>query len=335
MRPLLVTAILGMIATASAGHAQPQPSFRCAGAVRALDRAICASEDLAASERTLAERVAALRGRMTSAGYATVVSTQAEWERTTEAMCLGEGTAAAVEPVVCLIERYSARLQDLDVPTGAAADLRLEGRLRFRGDIADGHWEEDVYPVLVAGPKPAVAAFNAHVARELKLDRPLLAGGTPPGIPRWRVFHRRGFEIASMDKKILSLPVFETWDIGGEAGGQARRTLNWNVARNRPLRFDDLFRQGTDWRTSVVAAARAELQHQLERDAGDPDPSPSAVERVVSRIESWTFRPGTVVIQFDPDTVAKRAEGEFQVEIALSALEPYLAPGAPLPDQAP
>jgi hypothetical protein len=105
--------------------------------------------------------------------------------------------------------------------------------------------------------------------------------------------------------------------------------LTWDLAKGRIVTLDDVFSNKQDWKSFVIAFCQKELLKQMsERDASDLDGTNIPAVVAASSHWLWGSEHATVVFLIDP--IEGRPGGEFDVDIPLAALSPYMKPDAPV-----
>jgi len=105
--------------------------------------------------------------------------------------------------------------------------------------------------------------------------------------------------------------------------------LSWDLLKGRAVTFGDVFANDKDWKTFVLNRCRDDLHRQMsERDAPDLDEATMIAAIAASSHWLWGLEHATVV--FLVDSIGGMPGGEFDVDIPLADLKPYLRADAPV-----
>lgn len=309
------------------------PSFDCIAPSSAAQRIICGDVNLAGFDRAIGEALTHLKTSETPDSFATVNAAQQGWHDYTVQRCKAGGAIPAnADAVRTMHECLSDAYQDQSPVMAALAVLHagpntLEPRARFATRLEPSRFEMDLYPWLSG---TIGAPFNAYVERLLGLDQWAIDDKTyfvvsdpPSDQSAWA---RRSYTSARVDGRVISLTVFATSFSGFGHEVVDELDINWDVAKNAPIGFADLFRAGQDWQKFVTDFCVTDLTHQF--DQGTDPPARDAVARVVATPAAWLFFPDKAELRFGPGIVANEMAGEYDVDIPYAALKAYLLPNA-------
>ena len=309
------------------------PSFDCAEAKTTADRLICADAGLSKSHRTLAAAYTKLKAAESAESFATVRKAQRGWLDFTIKRCVGEAPMPEAlgdrnAMVDCLRVDYDDRVEDLsDLSVEKAGALVLEPRMRFRSRAKPSIEESDVYPWMSGGPE--AEAFNAFVAKTYALDRWRMdekgAFPTDDDDSAMKYHARRSYSVARFDARIVSLQI-ATNDFAGSHEARYEIGLTWDMAKGRQVTLDDVFVKGSRWKTAALAYCKKDLHKQFaEGEASDLSDEEIAATVGNSTAWLWGADKATVVFFVDPGAMPG---GEFDVEIPLSTLSPFMVDGS-------
>jgi hypothetical protein len=180
---------------------------------------------------------------------------------------------------------------------------------------------------------PQAAAFNDFIGKRLGLgkwrmdDKDLFRSVEDLG--ELKLFAQRFYTVARFDRRIVSLQVSTRDYTGGNREAEGRSTFTWDLAKGRLITFDDIFSKGRDWKQFVAAFCKDDLHKQFsERNADDLDDTEIAA--VVAAAGAWLWGTDKATVIFSVDTIGGMPGGEFDVEIPLERLKPYLRADAPI-----
>lgn len=327
---VLAVALAGAVAAA----APAAPSFDCAKARRADEKLVCATPDLAALDRLLAEAYAAALQRAPAAQAEKIRKAQRGWIAG-RAECLAATEGRPPEPetaAACLRRDYGRRLSDL-ARVAAPLPAAVRARAVKWADEARKVEVDIAYPALAPGQAGA-AAFDAFFekkarawerrARELAADPDVMEnakGGGPPtsvtvsfavvlATPRVMAVDFSGYEYPS----------------GAAHGLPFKDSTAFDLRAGRPLGERDLFAPGGKKRA-------LELVLRAVRGYGDlePEEMAAAVSKGAGPLSAWTFRREAVEVTLPVYSIAGYGAGDTPVWLGWDELGPMLRPDAPLP----
>ncbi len=309
------------------------PGFDCVAADNAARKIICLDLKLSALDRQMAEGYRRLEAVETPASFATVRDAQAAWFASIVRRCGAGGELPPHSDDVavirdCLADLYPERT---DLFGGAAVakagGLALEPRMRFVMRDKPLFADTDCYPWMAGGA--AADVFNANVAEVLRQDDQRVdARGlfVPKNFPsNLALTARRSYWVARFDARIVSLQM-RTVDYTGGSHEQVNEfSINWDMAKRRPIGFADLFPLDKDGLQFVTSFAMKDLARQF---GGEPPPRQDDVAHVVTDPRAWLFTADAAIVHFPVYSIANYSQGAFDVAIPFAALKDYLMPDA-------
>ncbi len=310
------------------------PSFECVGARRTLDRLICIDAGLSKADSTLGAIYGGVKRSFSPASLASISAAQKAWIASLAPSCGAEGAlpdsgGPRNNVADCLKTAYDQRINLLSgLKQAKSGSLIIEPHVRFRARRSAS--EDDVYPVMSGGAE--AGPFNAFIASILHTDR-------------WRTDDRtlfqqvsddqdqrlqasRTYTIARFDGRIVSFQIATDDFTGGNHDALAQRSIIWDLVKARSLTLDEIFVRGSKWKEAVIAACKRDLQRQLSERGGEIDDSEIAA--AVSNSSNWLWKRDAATIVFVIDTVGGLAGGEFEVDVPLKTLAPFLRPDTPV-----
>jgi uncharacterized protein YecT (DUF1311 family) len=313
------------------------PSFDCAAAKTTGERLICADAALSKSDKALGEAYSALKRELSAASFATVVTAQRAWLDYVIDSC-GANVPTPETPgdkgviIECMSTEFADRVNlfsDLKVDKAGAGVL--EPRMRFRARVKARLAESDVYPWMTGGR--GAAAFNTFIFKTLLLgrwridDKELFP--TDEDFGAMRRSARRVYTAVRFDDRIVSFQVSTDDFAGGNHDLLGQRSFTWDLAPARLITLDDVFAPTSDWKAFVVARCKEELHKQFaEREA--PDPEDAEIADSLAESRNWVWGADQATVIFIYGTIGGLSGGEFDVDIPLAALKPYMKPNAPV-----
>lgn len=324
------TALIVTAVWTSALPSQPRaagPSFDCGTAHSEIEKAICADDKLATADRELAALYRKLQHEWPATASRELRATQRGWGKSLGGCAHnpigGEQPREAM--LECIGGLYRQRLDDLTgyVPQKVGG-LTLLHRFRLRTGHKPDVEESDDYPWLVGEPREKAAAFDRWITTRLRLGTGLFAGA---GIKLERDLegtnqYQRSFTIGLFDARLISLRFSEHHEATVGHGWINDYALNWDLARDRPLDVDSIFRSDIDWKPKFRQLAIEFLRED------DKDKAETAGIYVDSA--DWLFTKEGATLLLGP---GERSLAGFSAEatIPYAQLAPLLRPDAPLP----
>ena len=110
VRRFLATAVLLAVIETVPAQAQGGPSFDCAKASNAIDRAICKDKDLAEADREMVTLYSMLLGRLSGPAKEALQKSQVQWIANRNRGCTSSDADLMTR---CLTTRYENRIADL------------------------------------------------------------------------------------------------------------------------------------------------------------------------------------------------------------------------------
>ena len=311
------------------------PSFDCVNAKTTADRLICADAGLSKSDRELASAYARLKAKESAESFATVQKAQRGWLDVTIKTCVGDtpmpetlGDRNAI--VDCLRDAYDNRVAELsNLTVEKAGALVLEPRMRFRSRAKPGAEESDAHPWMSGGPQ--AEAFNAFIAKIYALDRWRMdeKGFLPSddGDSAVKYHARRSYAVARFDARIVSLQIATDDFVGGNHDMRAQMAQTWDMTKQRQVALDDVFVKGRGWKATVLAYCKRDLHKQFaERES--PDLSDEEMAKTIGSSAAWLWGADKATVIFYIDLSGGMPGGEFDVDIPLSTLSPFMVDAA-------
>ena len=116
-----------------------------------------------------------------------------------------------------------------------AGALTIEPRLRFRTRANPSTEESDIVPQMRGGPQ--ADAFNAFIAKTLKLDRWRMDDKTlfryGDDVNGMTLHAHRFYSVSHFDDRALNLDVSTSDFVGGRDEERTDKTITWDMRANR------------------------------------------------------------------------------------------------------
>lgn len=313
------------------------PSFDCTAATATGDRLICRDAQLSKSDTRLGKSYRALEASESPASFATFRAGQRAWLAFTMKNCGANrsmpDTAGDRGPIVeCLNTAYGDRADLFDgLKARQAGPLVLEPRLRFRTRATPDTEESDIYPWMRGGPQ--AAAFNAFIVKVLRLDAWRMDDARlfryDDDVNGMRLHARRSYAVQRFDGRVVSVDISKSDFVGGHDEEHGETALNWQLDRAQPIRLEDVFSKGSDWKSFVTGYCMKNLRKQTAQDNMPADLDISDVGATVANSDKWLWGSGNATVMFAIFMNSGMPQGEYAVDIPYALLKPFMKAGAP------
>lgn len=315
------------------------PSIDCTKARTVGEKLICTDASLAKSDRSLGAAWRKLKQSISPESFARFQAAQRAWLAYEMKDCGGSVTgpmpAAGGETnaiTECLGDAFDKRAELLSgLKTGRAGALVIEPDIRFRSRANPNTEETDIYPVMRGGPQ--AAAFNAYIAKALKLngwrmdDKSLFQFDVADGM---KLHAHRSYSVVRFDAHIVSLDIVMSDYAGGHDEQSSDTTLTWNVATSRPVTLADVFAPGKGWKKFVIAYCAKDLKRQTDKDGLTDDLTDADMNTSVSDNGNWAWNKDHATLGFLISMGGGGPESSYTVDIPYRLLKPFMKPDAPV-----
>jgi len=170
------------------------------------------------------------------------------------------------------------------------------------------------YPQLtaVAGSlSPGAASFNRRI---LVMTQKAIKE-FEPGSETGKNSFERNYNVLLANDDLISVEITEYSDSGGAHPNSGFWSLNFDLTANKELEFDDLFKPGSEYKTTIARYVVADIERRAvaieEADAKSEGRKPTkredpiVSEEQLSEISSWGLTPEGLVVYFDfPHAIA-------------------------------
>ena len=282
------------------------PSIDCAKAKTTAEQLICGDAALSASDKQLGTVWRQLKSSLSGESFATFQSAERTWiayatqilrRRYSDAR--REGGRAPIAD--CLNTEYGDRVHLLEsAKVQKSGALLLEPRMRFRTRAGPATEESDIYP-LMSGALRRLRSMRIFQKRCNST-----AGGWTTRLcsamaTKFRTCSctHSGSMPSSVSMAASSVLPIDTSDfVGGHGEEYGGFAINWDLAKSRPLSFDDMFVRGSDWKRIATKMCLDDLRRQTERDDKPADLDISGVAKQISDVGNWIWRKNKATVRF-------------------------------------
>jgi len=313
-------------------------SFDCSRAATAQENAICADPSLSLLDEQMTAAYKALLAQLSPSAAAEVRQDQHEWLRWLPQVCPNHPEQPARKITTCLLSEYSEQTASWKDQLKRSGGITFFPRIKvialadkensIPGLMRPDFWTARLSWPEIDRPAPQQAAWNAAV-------RAQVAG--------WKQLHSAeatvSWELQGANQQFISLGLVNSrYNYGAAHPYEERRSFNWWVALQRPLKAEDVFRPGSGWETLLADRCYAQLMSaDRARDLYDGTTVRKAVPDAVKDIGNWSLDARGLTVELPEYSVAPRAAGFLSVLIPWNQLRSRLTPAfdpAALPEPA-
>ena len=320
--------VLGLVAAGPAAAQSKGPSFDCAKAQSAIDKAICKDAGLSKADRDLVASYTALLDRLKGAEREAVVKDQGRWVASRNRACRPQGDG---DITYCLGQRYAQRTATLRAmaqqPFVSIAGLSLTGSGRF-GQVS---WSYDIaYPRLESRGVDFEAVNTRHANDALKSAQE----ATPSDIQEFddeRTWdYQQGFSVERAPGGTLAGIALSYYGYTGGAHGYGATICTAVDLKTGRFVAPGALLAG-DWMKTMYQLVVADLRRQFREREGDVDSlKPENMNKMLAEARRYCWLSRHLEVVFNAYDVGPYAAGPYQVEIPYDRLKPMLRPDGPI-----
>ncbi|MGQ9369897.1 DUF3298 domain-containing protein [Azospirillum sp. ST 5-10] len=336
--------LLVLAATVAAGAPADAASFRCSEAKRPVEELICSMPELSRADELMGEAYAALlkaagERNLDPALLERLRKGQRDWLALRNRTCtVPAGTATPGELTGagdCLFALTSERTEDLrSLLEGLPISAMIDPQPVQESNDAKRYELDVTYPAL-ASEVAGADGFNALVEKRVQARVEAFRAEAEKAEPveDFRSTLTIGYDIVYASPQLISVSfAIAEFPAGAAHGLTVQTSLHYDLAGQRALAADDVFRPDSGWQAAVAGHALAELRRQGREDDFELfDGAADAVAGTVADLSHWRLGEDMATVVFDPYAVAAYAVGPREVSIGYSLLAPFLRPDGPLP----
>jgi uncharacterized protein len=313
---------------ASPALAQSGPSFDCAKADNAIDRAICREPELARADRELAAAYAALLGRLSGAAKDELVKDQARWIGDRNRGCLAD-----IDGIVPYLKgRYAARTEKLRAFAEGAYPFISEHALSGRGKLGKITWSYEISYPRFDGKTADFSAVNARfadAARKKAADATPKADDGPERQQEWT--YEQGFMVYRPGRDAVTIAVHFYGYAGGAHGYGATDCTLVDLRTGKAVGPAGVFAPGEQWLRVMSQIVGADLKKQFVEKPGFEDAlEPANLAKLLSEARHYCWRADKLELVFNAYEVGPYVSGPFDVYIPYERLKPLLRADGPI-----
>ena len=330
-----LTALAGLLAFGVAAPALGQggPSFDCAKASNAIERAVCKSPELAKEDREMNAVYSTLVAKLTGPAKDHLAKDQVGWVVNRNRVC----AADADKIVDCLKLRYSARLRNLRAFADGPYPFISEHAVYKAGKVGKITYSIDTrYPQFdgQAADKGTAnfAAVNRAFADDAKKSD---EEGTPKpdsgadSDQTWS--YEQAFAVYRPSARAVTISLDFYGYSGGAHGFGGTACMLVDLRTGKAVEPAGVFTPGDAWLKSMVELVTADLKKQFVKNPGFDDAlEPAAMAKTLKDASHYRWRSDRLELIFNAYDVGPYSAGAYQVVIPYSRLTALFRADGPL-----
>ncbi len=324
-----LAAVILSLMVASSAFAQSGPSFDCAKADNAIDRAICKSGELAKADREMVAAYTGLLDKLSGASKDELVKDQVRWIANRNRACRVD--PGSIED--CLKNRYAARIKNLRAYAQGTYPAISEQSLANKGKLGKITWSYDLAYPRFDGATVDFAAVNtrfADAAKKIADESTPKAADGPEREQQW--YYEQGFTVERPPGGQAATIVvqFDSYRGGAHGYGATRCTLV-DLRTEKVVAPSGVFTPGEQWLRVMAQLVRADLKKQFVNNPGFDDAlEPANLGKLLSEADRYCWTGKQLEVIFNAYDVGPYSAGPYQVDIPYDRLKPILRPDGPI-----
>jgi uncharacterized protein len=325
-----LAALVAVIAAIPA-FAQSGPSFDCAKASNAAERAICAKPELATADREMASVYGALAAKLSGPAKEHLEKDQARWVANRDKACAGgDGEIAR-----CLVQRYAARTNNLRAfdeglyPFVGAQALIKSGKVGKISWAIDASWPQ------FDGTTADFASLNrSYAERAGKAGDEVIPTSTADGEMRGEQLwsYDQSFELQRPSANAIAVAIRSHGFAGGAHGFGGTDAQLIDLRTGHAAGPVEVFGHGDAWLDVLVPLVRLDLRKQFSdnRPGFDDAVTPANLTKLLREPAHYYYRRDRLQLIFNAYLVGPYVSGPFAVNIPYGTLQPLFAADGPM-----
>jgi uncharacterized protein YecT (DUF1311 family) len=320
---------LVLILLAGPAAAQSGPSFDCAKADNATDRAICKDKDLAKADRDMVAAYKALLDKLNGAAKDQLVKDQVGWIASRNRACQLDVQGLAS----CLKDRYEARLANLRAYAGGPYPFITEESLIKQGKLGKVSWSYDITYPRFDGSNADFSAVNARFADAAKKAA---SSATPTADARpdlqqdWSYAQTFALDRPPGGNAVMVSVTFSGYSGGAHGFGGTRCTLV-DLGTGKAVGPQGVFKTGDQWLKRMTEIVGADLKQQfVDKPGFDEALEPANLAKLLGQSDRYCWTGKELQVVFNSYDVGPYAAGPYEVDISYRRLKPMLRPDGPI-----
>jgi uncharacterized protein YecT (DUF1311 family) len=322
-------AVLAAFAIIAASTAGAQPSFDCARAAAAIEKAICGNEAVAALDRELARSYETLLAKLDGAARHHLVEDQQRWLQANARACI----ARFGDIDLCLEDRYGRRIAFLRALAEDGYPFVSEHAM-----VRDGNVGNVFYRIEASWPRfdgrtadfsKINSAFLEHAQSAIEETIPDVAAGQQLEQQEW--VYDQSFTLHRPSPRTAGISL-SYWQLGrnGPPGDARRVGTLVDLSTGMAVGPEQVFKDGVAWVEAASAKVDAGLSHRFGANLRGKFASRDELAKLLRSPDCYHYRSDGLELVFNPGDVAPESFGVVSIRIPREALEPFLRADSPI-----
>ena len=308
--------------------AQSGPSFDCAKASNAIERAICKDADLAKADRALAAAYKALADRLSGPAKEALEKDQVQW-------IVARNRACQRDPDVvpyCLKQRYAARLETLRALGEGSYPFIAAQLITKSATVGQISYSIDIRYPQFDGKTADFATVNRGFAEDAKKSAEEATPKADADIGREQQWtYEQDYALYRPAADAVTVAVSFYGYSGGAHGYGATRCVLVDLRTGRSVRPQGVFASGEESMKELVRLVAADLRKQFVENPGFEDAlQPKSLAKLLGETGRYCWRRGKLELIFNAYDVGPYSAGPYKVEIPYDRLRTVLRSDGPL-----
>ncbi len=328
MRALAVAALVALSPVAAV--AQSGPSFDCAKASNAAERAICKDPAMAKADRELSGLYAALLASLKGPARESLEKSQVRWIVGRNRACVANDDPDVIGR--CLKTRYDNRIADLKASSGGPYPFIEDQSIERSGKVGKVTYSIDLRYPRFAGTTADFTSINRMYADGAAKAARETTPTADAGVDReqeWQA--EQGYALHRPGPDAITVAL-SFWAFTGGAHGYGSTSCTLvDLGTGKAVAPEGVFAPGAPWLKEVVAIVGADLKKQFVDNPGFEDAlQPTKLTKTVNTNGHFCWQADRLQIYFNQYEVGPYSAGPYTVDIPYSRLKPLLRPGGPI-----
>lgn len=325
MRPVVIP-LLAVVLGPVGAVAQSGPSFDCAKAASAIDRAICLDKDVAKADREMGALYAALLARLSGPAKEALQKSQVQWIVNRNRGC-ARGDDDAITR--CLAARYENRIADLKASGTGTYPFVEEESIQKKGRVGKISYAIDISYPRFAGTTADFSIVNRGFADAATKGARETTPTADAGADREQEWSAEGGYSLYRPAPDAITVSRSFWAYTGGAHGYGSVTCTLvDLRSGKTVRPAAVFAAGDRWLKEMVALVAGDLRKQFKENPGFDDAlEPAKLTKALRDDDRYCWQAGKLEVYFNQYEVGPYSSGPYTVEIPYTKLKPLLRSG--------
>jgi len=328
VRSVAVAALLALAPIAAS--AQGGPSFDCARASNAAERAICKDAALAKADRELSGLYVALLAKLGGPAKESLEKSQVRWIVARNRACVRNDDPDVIER--CLTTRYADRIADLKASAAGPYPFIEDQSIERRGKVGKVSYTIDLRYPRFAGTTADFTAINRSFADASAKAARETTPTADAGLDReeeWQA--EQGYALFRPGPDVITVALTFWAFTGGAHGYGSTGCTLVDLRTGRTVAPEDVFAAGSPWLREVVAMVGTDLKKQFVDNPGFEDAlQTTKLTKTVNTSGHFCWQSDKLQIYFNQYEVGPYSAGPYTVDIPYTRLKALLRAGGPI-----